>query len=194
MEGIISLQKGTSFIDRIWLLVEKAVALCLNRDKPDRTSSFDKILLTYDDMISRLCLGYSQSKEEFEDLRQDVYVNIWQGLEKFRGESSVKTWIYRVTLNTCVSIIRKRAKSGYPLMLNEIADIADESPDRLQQIADLYSSIDSLSPVDKAIVMLWLDELSYDEIATLVGMPRNTVATRLHRAKQKLRVVLSIGK
>lgn len=194
MEGIISLQKGTSFIDRIWLLVEKAVALCLNRDKPDRTSSFDKILLSYDDMISRLCLGYSQSKEEFEDLRQDVYVNIWQGLEKFRGESSVKTWIYRVTLNTCVSTIRKRAKSGYPLMLNEIADIADESPDRLQQIADLYSSIDSLSPVDKAIVMLWLDELSYDEIATLVGMPRNTVATRLHRAKQKLRVVLSIGK
>lgn len=151
---------------------------------------FDSIMADHDNMISRLCFGYSRSKEEFQDLRQDTYVNIWQGLENFCGASSLKTWIYKVTLNTCVSTLRKRKKDGTSLDVEELSDIIDDSEDTMQMISDLYKAIDRLNPVDKAIVMMWLDDMSYDEMAEATGLGRNTLATRLRRAKEKIKQLI----
>lgn len=151
---------------------------------------FEQIMQNHDNMVSRLCYGYARTKEEFEDLIQDTYANIWQGLDNFRGDASSKTWVYRVTLNTCVSTIRKRTKEGYAMELSTVADISDESQDGLRRINDLYASIGLLSPIDRAVVMLWLDELTYEDIAETIGISRNAVATRLHRAKQKLRTTI----
>lgn len=156
-----------------------------------KLSFFNEIITLHDNLISRLCMGYASTASEFEDLRQDTYVNIWQGLNNFRGDSSIKTWLYRVTLNTCVSTLRSRAKRNSVKYIDEIysvnsIDIADENSDFKERVEALYKAIHRLSSIDKAIVMLWLDSLSYEEIATTMGLNKNTIATRLHRAKNKL--------
>lgn len=153
--------------------------------KESLESRFNDIIRTHSDMITRICFGYSTSTEELEDLRQDTLINIWQGLDRFKGESSVKTWIYRITLNTCVSTIRKRKPDSLPL--TDIYQIIDEDEEKRALIRELHETISKLPPVDKAIIMLWLDEFSYEEIAAMTGMPRNTVATRIKRAKEKMK-------
>lgn len=147
---------------------------------------FKNLLEQYGDMISKICFGYSRSHEEFEDLRQNTFINIWKGLGQFKYNSSIKTWIYRITLNTCVSMLRKRSREGASVDISMVSDIEDADSAKLEMIRELYELINQLPPLDKAIVMLWLDEYSYEEISGLVGIPRNTVATRLRRAKEKI--------
>lgn len=159
----------------------------------DRIASereFTELVRLHDDMIKRICFGYARTSEEFDDLHQDTLVNIWQGLPKFNGNSSVKTWVYRVALNTCVSSVRLRSRRIGAVPFYDVVDFTDESAERAVEIKELHESISRLEPVDKAIVMMWLDEYSYDEIADTIGIKRNTVATRLHRAKEKLRKII----
>lgn len=156
-------------------------------ERSHRLSLFRRILKENDEMISRICFGYSRTRVEFEDLRQDTLINIWQGISRFRGDAEMKTWVYRVTLNTCVSTLRRRSKEGVAVPLSEFADLIDETDDHMSRLAALHSAIALLPPVDKAIVLMWLDEMSYEDIASVVGLGRNTVATRLHRAKHKLK-------
>lgn len=150
-------------------------------------SRFNAIVMEHNDMITRICFGYATDNNELQDLRQDTLLNIWQSLSSFKGNSSLRTWIYRITLNTCVSTIRKR-KSGKSLSFDDnLYSIIDESEERKRMIAEMHEGISKLSPVDKAIILMWLDEMSYDVIADVMGMPRNTIATRLKRAKEKLK-------
>lgn len=151
-----------------------------------RYRMFDEILKEYFSMITRVCLSYANTKSELEDLRQDTLLNIWGGLEKFREESSLKTWIYRVTLNTCLTSLRKRNRELPFSETLSMVEIFDTDVERRQMLAEMYESISHLPDLDKAIVMMWLDEYSYDEISETIGMARNTVATRLRRAKEKL--------
>lgn len=170
----------------------------MNQETATRERSYEtfrKIDNDYGDMISRICYGYCRSAEELEDLRQDVYVNLWQGIEKFNGDSSLKTWVYRVALNTCVSSLRSRSRRCVTVPIDSLSDGAggfDDSDERHELITMLYKCIDGLSPLDKAIVMMWLDGMSYDEIADTAGMTRNTVATRLRRAKEKIKNAFEI--
>lgn len=143
---------------------------------------FESLAKEYDSMINRICFGFSRSAEELKDYRQDVLLNIWQSLPRFRGESTVKTWIYRIAVNTCVSTMRKEVKTHE----SDLPDVIDESNERKMQIMELHDLISQLPQVDKAIILLWLEEFSYEEIAGIIGTGRNTVATRIKRAKDKL--------
>lgn len=164
-----------------------AAALAPDIIETRRTAAFSRLMTQHDDMISRICLSYSRTRAEYEDLRQDCYVALWQGLERFRGDAALKTWIYRVVLNTCVSTIRSRSRVPQRVDIADYADIVDDTPERLRMVAEMHEMISRLPPLDKAIVTLWLDENSYDEIADITGLSRNTVATRLSRAKGKLK-------
>lgn len=148
---------------------------------------FSEYIRIHDAMIRRICLGYARTDQDLEDLYQDVLVNIWRGLPNFREDSSVRTWIYRITLNTCVSSIRLRSRSVKGAPLDNVIEIADDSQQDYETIKELYECIATLNALDKAILMLWLDEYSYEEIAEVAGLSRNSVATRLHRTKDKLR-------
>lgn len=156
-------------------------------NKADREKRFESVIMRYGKIISGVCFSYSATSDDFKDLRQDILINIWNGLEKFQGKSSLETWIYRVALNTCVSNVRKRSKQGKTVSLDSIMDFPDNAHNRsVENIEQLHSLIMSLSPVDKAIITMWLDERSYDEIAEIVGITRNNVAVRVNRIKQKL--------
>lgn len=150
-----------------------------------RQRAFTLTVTRYAGVITRLCWYYSSSQSQFEDLRQDTLLNLWQGWESFRGASSPQTWIYRVCLNTCVSSFRKSSRSplsfsGAPPDLPEPEDPAGEAREQV------HAMLLRLPPTERAIMLLWLEQHTYEEIAEIMGLPRNTVATRLRRAKIKL--------
>ncbi len=137
-------------------------------------------------VITRICYYYAQDTDDFNDLRQDVIANIWAYRDSFRGDSAISTWIYRLTLNTCISALRKRKQKGGSVSLETLTDLHSDTSDTAGMHRELYRMISRLSPADKAIILLWLDDLSYDNISDIIGIGRNTVATRLRRIKEKL--------
>ncbi|MBD5367092.1 MAG: sigma-70 family RNA polymerase sigma factor [Bacteroides sp.] len=111
--------------------------------------------------------------------------NVWQGLRTFRGDSKLSTWLYRTCINTCITSYRRNSvRSTVPL--DNVAQVADDDDHRGDKLRQMYNLISQLSPVDRAIIMMWLDEKNYDEIGDVTGMPRNTVASRIRRIKAKL--------
>lgn len=169
------------------LILRFAAALGLSSETDRLHRLFDRTVADHDQMIRRICLGYAQSQQDLEDLYQDVLLNIWNGLPSFREDSSTRTWVYRVALNSCVSALRIRSRVPSLASLDDVIVVPDDSQEKRDAVKELYECIATLGPVDKAIVMMWLDGYSYDEIADVVGLRRNAVATRLHRAKSRLR-------
>lgn len=148
---------------------------------------FTDLMNDYGSIISGICFSYSSTPDDMKDLRQDIMINLWKGLRNFRGESSLSTWIYRVALNTCVSTIRKRSKKIPMISLENNMDIATDDDSSMQEKTEwLHSKISTLSPLDKAIITMWLDERKYEEIAEVTGISRNNVAVRINRIKDKL--------
>ena len=137
--------------------------------------------------IYTVCYMFSKDEEEVADLFQDILVNLWKGFAKFRGESSVRTWIYRVSLNTCISAERKKKRKGETVPLDMDINLFDDSVEDLKQIRMLQNRISRLGPFDRAIVLLWLENLSYDEIGAIVGITAKNVSVRLFRIKEQLR-------
>ncbi len=152
-----------------------------------REERFASILQEYGSVISGICFSYSTNADDLKDLRQDILINIWKGLGSFRGESSLSTWVYRVALNTCVSTVRKRTKHPSTISLDLICEPNDETDhESRERIESLHRIIATLSPLDKAVITMWLDERKYEEIAEVTGLSRNNVAVRINRIKQKL--------
>lgn len=139
-------------------------------------------------LIYKVCYMYAEDEEHLKDLCQEVMANMWQGLGSYRGEARMSTWIYRLAINTCVSYLRHHGRSASnTVSLDEGAyDVADDSNDKTAMLKMMYELIAGLGKIDKAIVMLRLDEYSYDEISAITGLTRNNVASRLHRIKARL--------
>lgn len=152
---------------------------------PSLESEFRKIIACESGTISKICFAYASSADDFEDLRQDALINIWRGMSHFRGESSRSTWVYRITVNSCLTSLRKQSRHRHE-SLDNLYGLIECDDDNREQIEQLHRVIDSLGQQERAIIMMWLDEMSYDEIAEAMGLNRNTVATRLRRIKDKI--------
>ncbi len=137
-------------------------------------------------IIYKVCLLYSKDSESHNDLFQEVVINLWKGFPRFRGECKIQTWVYRVALNTCISYFRKERSRPDTLLLTGNLDMVAEESD-VSRIKELYSLINKLSGIEKAIVLLYIEEKSYDEIAQIIGITKTNVATKLFRIKEKLR-------
>lgn len=139
-------------------------------------------------MISAICHSFANSEDDFEDLRQDALYNIWLGLPEFRFDSNIKSWIYRITLNTCVSTYRKPSRKIKKVEV-DITDSGSVEEAGFENSQWLNKMLKTLNPIDRSIMIMWLDDFTYEKIAEVMGMNKNTVATRLHRAKLKLQDV-----
>lgn len=138
-------------------------------------------------LLHKVCYMYAVNREHFQDLYQEVLANIWESLDSFRGDSAMSTWIYRMALNTCVTFFRKYNRhSSEMTTLDFASDLIADVGERNEQLKEMYRLISQLSKIDKAIILMWLDERSYEEIAEVTGFTRNNVATRLRRIKQRL--------
>lgn len=156
-----------------------------------REQLFGQVTSQYGTLIERICFGYAQSRADLDDLRQDALLNIWMSLAHFKGDSSLKTWIYRVTLNSCVSSLRRNYRRVKIVDLDTLYDAIDTDGEDKAVLSQLHEAIGCLGPVDKAIVMLWLDEIPYQDIANITGVSKANVAVRLHRAKDKLKTIFN---
>lgn len=137
-------------------------------------------------LIYKVCYMYATDDEHFKDLYQEVLIHLWQGLDRFRGDAKVSTWIYRASINTCVSQYRLNRKHDETLSLDGVMVADNDDGTRLRQLREMYRLISCLDRMEKAIILLWLDEKSYDEISEITGLCRNSVASRLRRIKMKL--------
>ena len=126
-------------------------------------------------------------EEEMKDLRQEVLINLWKGYPQFKGTAQLSTWIYRVSLNTCITFCKKLRNKEESLPIESLlaGDVIDDNS-KTEHLREMYRLIYQLNRMEKAIIMMWLDERSYEEIAEVCGMPRNTIATKLRRIKEKL--------
>jgi RNA polymerase sigma-70 factor (ECF subfamily) len=149
-------------------------------------AEFGRIIRENKGTIYTVCYMFSKDKEEVDDLFQEALIKLWQGFSSFQGKSDLKTWIYKVTLNSCISIDRKKKnRKTQPLM--EGINLFDKNDADNKQTDMLHARIQRLQPFDRAIVLLWLENMSYQEIAQIVGIEVKNVSVRLYRIKEQLK-------
>ena len=157
-------------------------------DPPTNERDFASLIKQHSRIINKVSYFYATDKLPFDDLRQEIYVNIWLGLKQFRGDSKMSTWIYRVAVNSALMALRSSKPKIETVSVDfGLLDISSEADDvQRENLQALQSLINRLEDIEKAIMLLWLDEHSYDEIADIIGLKRNTVAVKIHRIKEKL--------
>ena len=149
-------------------------------------TAFAQMVKEHKNTIYTVCFIFSKDSDEVNDLFQEVLINLWQGFASFEGQSKIDTWIWRVSFNTCISQERKKKRtSAIPLTMG--IDLFNDKDDDTKQVKMLYDRIHRLKPFDRAIVLLWLEGMPYDEIAAIVGITTKNVSVRLYRIKEELK-------
>ena len=159
-----------------------------------KDNQYKQIIETNQSRIRSVCRYYAGVSADAEDLYQEILINVWKGLEKFRGDSQLSTWVYRIAVNTALSFVNKKNKYlNFNTYLDDgkAADLVGEDGDsrvaqekQLELMSDL---INQLSVVDKIIMSLVLEDLSTKEIAEIVGITESNVRVKIHRIKEELR-------
>ncbi|MDD7524324.1 MAG: sigma-70 family RNA polymerase sigma factor [Alloprevotella sp.] len=147
---------------------------------------FTQLVQEQKSTIYTVCYMFARDKDEAADLFQDVLINLWKGIGKFRNDSEISTWVYRVSLNTCISADRKKRKMP-TTRLDMNIDLFDDDDTDSRQIQVLRQRIQRLQPLDRAIVLLWLESLSHQEIADIVGLTPKNISVRLTRIRLQLK-------
>ena len=150
-------------------------------------NEFAQIVREHKGTIYTVCYMFSENQEQVNDLFQEILINLWKGFTAFRGECNVRTWVYRVSLNTCISFERKKKHRIETVPLETSFNLFQDTDEDSRQIRMLRSRIGKLGAFDRAIVLLWLENLSYDEIGAIVGITPKNVSVRLYRIKEKLK-------
>ncbi len=158
----------------------------------NQEQTFIKILEVNQQRIQKICSMYTSTPEDCKDLVQEVILNIWKAYPSFEGKSAINTWIYRITLNVCLKKRFYRQKEQTTVSLDNLkfepTSTIDASNDG--QFIALKACISQLGFSDRAIIILFLEELAYKEIAQIIGISENYVAVKIKRIKAKLGICL----
>lgn len=152
---------------------------------------FKQVYEELKDKIYRLCLGFMGNTHDADDLFQEVLIKIWGNLDSFRKESTINTWVYRITTNTALSSISKinKSKNKHTNLIPEnlkTENTQERSLFHEEQVKGLYKAISSLKEIDRIIMSLLLEDLSYKEIADVTGISISNVGVRINRIKKAL--------
>ncbi len=153
----------------------------------EKERRFTTVVNEHKRTIYTVCYMFSNDKAEIEDLFQEILVRMWNGFETFRSESSLNTWIWRVSLNTCLNYERRRKREGERVELAVDINPFSDTDDDAMQIRQLHERIGRLGFVDRSIILLWLENMSYDEIGAIVGISAKNVSVKLVRIREKLK-------
>jgi RNA polymerase sigma-70 factor (ECF subfamily) len=150
------------------------------------------------DRILRVCRVYAWNAADQDDLYQEILCQIWRGLPALKANNFANTWLYRVAINTAISFVRKRASRLDRVVHFDHADLTRtiESQQKTEENTDdrmvrLYNAIYKLNPIEKALVTLFLEDLTYEQIGEATGIKANNVGVMLHRAKKKLSALMT---
>ncbi len=151
---------------------------------------FVKLVYQHQSMLYKVCSLYCASAQDRQDLFQEIVIQLWKSYPKFRGESKFSTWLYRIALNTAISDLRKQknqptvpGSESFPEEIPEVQYYREKD----EQIHQLYTAINHLTEVEKALVMLYLEDKTYHEMEEILGIHENNLRVKMNRIKEKIR-------
>ncbi len=162
--------------------------------KKELEHSFVQQLEKNQNIVHKICRLYTHDKESHNDLFQEITIQLWRAYPKFRGDSKFSTWMYRVALNTAITLYRKSERRiqtqdyeniSFKIQVEEYDDTTD------QQLELMYAALKELNDIDKALVFLYLEDKSYKEISQTLGISEINARVKMNRAKEKLRRILN---
>lgn len=150
-------------------------------------------IIPYSGIIIKICRAYTDSQEDFEDYYQEVCLQVWRTKDQFRGESKWSTWVYRLSLNICLTMIKKKNNNRQHTVTdyNVPESIEDNHAFSDESLNILYDAIKQLSEIDRAVILLYLEERPYKEIGEIIGTTHNNIAVRITRIKERLKKILN---
>ena len=146
---------------------------------------FVKRIQKHQGILHKICFVYSNNNADKEDLYQEIVLQLWKSYPSFRKEAKFSTWMYRVALNTAITLNKKASKFKTKVLISDDYTV-EQVDDYSEDIKILYRAISKLSKIEKAIILLWLEEKTYSEIAEIVGISEKNVSVKLVRSKKKL--------
>ena len=150
-------------------------------------------ILPYAASIIKICRAYTNTQEDFEDYYQEVCLQIWRSKDNFQNRSEWSTWIYRLSLNVCLTLLKKKKNSVQYFASDSLPEEAIEDSHAFsdESLNQLYDAIRKLSEIDRAVILLYLEEKTYQEIADIMGTNPNNIGVRIKRIKERLKKLLS---
>ncbi len=150
---------------------------------------YNSHILPHKGIIIKICRAYTDSQEDFEDFYQEACLQIWKSRNAFKEKSKWSTWVYRITLNVCLTLTKKSKKRGYSIQISNEESEENKAFEN-ENLNLLYDTIKKLSEIDRAIILLYLEENPNKEIATIIGTSANNIAVRVNRIKKQLKNLL----
>ncbi len=151
-------------------------------------------ILPFAAIIIKICRAYTHSQEDFEDYYQEVCLQIWRSKDTFREQCQWSTWVYRISLNVCLTLLKKNKRKGQTYFTSEVLPddvmVTENRAFEDESLNQLYVAIRHLSEVDRALILLYLEEKSYQEIADILGTNGNNIGVRVNRIKERLKKML----
>ncbi len=157
------------------------------KHQDDNSQKFAQLVREHKSTIYTVCYMFSHDEEEVNDLFQETLINMWKGIDSFREESKISTWIYRVALNTCLLQERKKRKEVKKVPLTMDINFFEDRDANSTQVRMLHQRIGKLGLVDRALVMMWLEGMNYEEIGAVMGISAQNVGVKLFRIKEQLK-------
>jgi RNA polymerase sigma-70 factor (ECF subfamily) len=149
-------------------------------------------IIPYSPIIIKICRAYTNTQEDFEDYYQEVCLQIWRSSDNFRAQSEWSTWVYRISLNVCLTLLKKKKRNPQNFDSDFLPNEAIEESHTFldESLNELYIAIRQLTEIDRGIIMLYLEEKTYQEIAEIIGSNSNNIGVRIMRIKEKLKKLL----
>lgn len=156
---------------------------------PKEENRFISLINEHQGLIHKVCIMYENDPEVRNDLFQEIVFQLWKSFGTFRGEAKITTWMYRIALNTAISGFRKQTRNVKTEDLKELHfNISDSwSDDREDELQRLHNAIRQLTEIERAMIMMALEEIPYEEIADTIGITQNNVRVRMNRIREKLK-------
>ena len=139
-------------------------------------------------VIYKVCYMYAKDQGDLNDLFQEVVLNMWKGFPRYRGDGKFTTWVYSIAMKTCITFLRRSNTRLKTIpMTTDVAKVVADEEGKAGQLQDLYRLINQLGKLERALILLWLEERSYQEMADILGISKANVAVKLLRTKEKLK-------
>ena len=170
-------------------LIRKSIQLALKEEK-----NFVNLINQHQALIHKICMMYEMDYEARNDLFQEIVLQLWKAFPSFRGEAKITTWMYRIALNTAISGLRRKNRKLLTEDIHEWHLNISENPDgdaHEEDFQRLQLAIHQLNEIDRAMIMMALDEVPYDEIAETIGITQNNVRVRMNRIRERLRKLMT---
>ena len=158
--------------------------------KQEAEKEFEKHIREHELLLYKVCRIYAYTDADRQDLFQEIVIQLWKAYPKFKGGSKLSTWLYRVAINTAISGLRKKkilVKNYEPAAMPEPVGEYNDAHDEEERLRQLYNAIEQLTAVEKAIVMLYMEDRPYEEMEEIIGLSQGNLRVKMNRIKEKLR-------